>query len=362
MAQLEELLELLIERGGSDLHMSAGSPPRLRVDGDLTPTNHPKLTEETSKALIYSILNNEQIARFESELELDLSFGISGMGRFRTNVFMQRGAVGAVMRLIPFDVWPLSRIGLNVELVDQICAKPKGLVLVTGATGSGKSTTLAAMIDSINRVRTGHIVTIEDPIEFVHRNQRCLVNQREVGTDTRGFGKALRAVLRQDPDVILIGEMRDQETIQAALTLSETGHLTFGTLHTSDCVQTINRIVDVFPAHQQQQIRTQLSFTIEAIFCQVLLPRRNSRGRVLACEVLVANSAVRGLIRDNKAHQIYSIIQTGARQGMMTLNQSLFELYRTGQISLDDAMAATGDPEDLKRTFQTLQGQPLATG
>jgi len=362
MVQLEELLELLVERGGSDLHMTAGSPPRLRIDGLLTPTDHPKLTPETSKALIYSILNNEQIARFEGDLELDLSFGISGLGRFRTNVFMQRGAVGAVMRVIPFEVWPLHRIGLNVELAEELCSKPKGLVLVTGATGSGKSTTLAAMIDFINRTRTDHIVTIEDPIEFVHRNKKCLVNQREVGTDTHGFPGALRAVLRQDPDVILIGEMRDQETIQAALTLAETGHLTFGTLHTSDCVQTMNRIVDVFPAYQQQQIRTQLSFTLEAVFCQVLLPRRNSRGRVLACEVMVANSAVRGLIRENKAHQIYSIIQTGARQGMMTLNQSLFDLYRTGQIALDDCLAATGDPEDMRRTFQGAQGRPVRTG
>jgi twitching motility protein PilT len=362
MVQLEELLELLVERGGSDLHIAAGAAPCVRIDGKLIPTDHPKFTPESSKALVYSILNNEQIARFEEEMELDLSFGMSGLGRFRTNVFLQRGAVGAVMRIIPFDVWPLDRLGLNVELIEEICGKPKGLVLVTGATGSGKSTTLAAMIDYINRTRSDHIVTIEDPIEFVHRNKSCLVNQREVGTDTRSFGRALRAVLREDPDVILIGEMRDQETIQAALTLAETGHLTFGTLHTSDCVQTINRIVDVFPAHQQQQIRTQLSFTIEAIFCQSLLPRRQSRGRVLACEVLVANSAVRGLIRDNKAHQMYSIIQTGARQGMMTLNQHLCELYRTGQIAFDDAIAATSDPDDLRRTFQMTQtrGAPTA--
>jgi len=358
MVQLEELLELLLERGGSDLHLSAGSPPRIRVDGQLVPTDHPKLTPDTSKDVIYSILNNEQIARFEEDLELDFSFGITGMGRFRTNVFLQRGAVGAVMRVIPFDIWPISRLGLNEELIEEICAKPKGLVLVTGATGSGKSTTLASMVDYINRTRTDHIVTIEDPIEFVHRNKQCLVNQREVGTDTRAFPKALRSVLRQDPDVILIGEMRDQETIESALTLAETGHLTFGTLHTSDCIQTINRIVDVFPAHQQQQIRTQLSFTLEAVFCQALLPRRNSRGRVMACEVMVANSAIRGLIRDNKAHQIYSIIQTGAKVGMRTLNQNLFDLYRTGQISFDDALATTGNPDDLRRTFKLSQAAP----
>jgi len=352
MISLEELLELLVQKGGSDLHITAGSPPRIRVDGELKPTGHDVLTPEESQRLAYSILSNEQIAKFEKNLELDLSFGISGLGRFRTNVFKQRGAVGAVMRVIPYTVKSVRELGLPQRLCEQICSKPKGLVLVTGATGSGKSTTLAAFIDYINNTRTEHVVTIEDPIEFVHRNKKCLFNQREVGTDTHSFGAALRSVFREDPDVVMIGEMRDLETIEAALTLAETGHLTFGTLHTNDAVQTINRIIDVFPSHQQQQIRTQLSFTIEAIFCQQLLPKLNGRGRVLACEILVANSAVRSLIRDDKVHQIYSIIQTSAAIGMKTMNQSLFELYRRNLISFEEALARTTDPDDLRRMFQ----------
>ena len=354
MVTLEELLHELIDRGGSDLHLTAGSPPRIRIDGDLLIADHEKLTPENSQQIVYSILNNEQIARFEKDLELDLSFGIGGLGRFRVNVFMQRGAVGAVMRIIPWEVKPIRDLGLPEKLCEDLCALPKGLVLVTGATGSGKSTTLAAMIGHINNTREAHVVTIEDPIEFVHRNNKCLFNQREVGSDTHSFPKALRSVLRQDPDVILIGEMRDQETIEAALTLAETGHLTFGTLHTSDCVQTINRIVDVFPAYQQQQIRTQLSFTLQAVFCQQLLTRADGRGRVLAAEVMVANSAVRALIRDDKAHQIYSIIQTSGKLGMKTMNASLYELYRCGGITYEDALARSTDPEDLKRMFQAV--------
>ena len=354
MVTLEELLRELIDRGGSDLHMTAGSPPRIRIDGDLLLTDHEKLNPESSQQIVYSILNNDQIARFEKDLELDLSFGIAGLGRFRVNVFMQRGAVGAVMRIIPWEVKAIGELGLPQKLCEDLCALPKGLVLVTGATGSGKSTTLAGMIGHINDTRQSHIVTIEDPIEFVHRNKKCLFNQREVGSDTHSFPKALRSVLRQDPDVILIGEMRDQETIEAALTLAETGHLTFGTLHTSDCVQTINRIVDVFPAYQQQQIRTQLSFTLQAVFCQQLMTRADGRGRVLAAEVMVANSAIRALIRDDKAHQIYSIIQTSGKLGMKTMNASLYDLYRTGSITYEDALARSTDVEDLKRMFQTV--------
>jgi twitching motility protein PilT len=352
MVTLEELLQQLVERGGSDLHLTAGSPPRIRINGSLLPTEHEILDPEASQKLVYSILDNEQIAKFEKERELDMSFGISGLGRFRTNVFQQRGAVGAVLRVIPWEIKPIAELGLPDKLIKELCEMPKGLVLVTGATGSGKSTTLAAMIDHINQTRTDHIVTIEDPIEFVHKNMSCLVNQREVGSDTLGFNRALRSVLRQDPDVILIGEMRDQETIESALTLSETGHLTFGTLHTSDCVQTINRIIDVFPAYQQSQIRTQLSFTLMAVFCQQLIPRADNRGRVLAAEIMMCNSGIRALVRDDKIHQIYSMIQTGGKVGMQTMNQALYMLHRQHLITYDEAIMRTTDPDDLKRLFQ----------
>ncbi len=351
MVTLEELLQLLVERGGSDLHITAGAPPKLRIDGRLISTEHDIMDAEMSQKIVYSVLDNEQIARFEKDLELDMSFGISGLGRFRTNVFQQRGAIGSVLRIIPYEIKSYQQLGLPGSLCEDICSLPKGLVLVTGSTGSGKSTTLAAMIDYINRSRNEHIMTVEDPIEFVHRNRSCLVNQREVGNDTHGFKAALRTALRQDPDIVLIGEMRDQETIEAALTISETGHLTFASLHTSDAVQTVNRIVDVFPAHQQQQVRTQLSFTLQAVFCQQLLPRADGRGRVLGSEIMVANSAVRSLIRDDKVHQIYSIIQTGGKHGMQTMNQSLYELYRKKYITYDDALAHSGDPDDLKRVM-----------
>ncbi len=352
MVSLEELLTELIERGGSDLHLSAGSPPRYRVNGELVPTEYEVLTPETTQELIYSVLTNDQIGRFERELELDMSFGIGDLGRFRTNVFMQRGAVGAALRAVPAEVMSLEELGLPAQLLRRLCNLPKGLILITGATGSGKSTTQAAMVDYINSTRSHHIVTIEDPIEYVHRNKRALVNQREVGNDTKDFSRALRASLRQDPDVILIGEMRDQETTEAALVLSETGHLTLGTLHTSDCVQTINRVVDIFPAYQQQQIRTQLSFVLQAVFCQQLIPRKDGRGRVLGAEIMVANSAVRSLIRDDKGHQVYSVIQTGGKLGMRTMNQSLYELYKNGIITSDEAFSRTTDPDDLRRTFQ----------
>ena len=353
MISVEELLQQLVERGGSDLHVTAGAPPKIRVDGKLISTEHAILDPETTQKLVYSILDNTQIARFEKDLELDMSFGIGGLGRFRTNVFMQRGAVGAVLRVIPYEIKSFRDLGLPEDLCAQIASTPRGLVLVTGATGSGKSTSLAAMVDYVNRTRNEHIITIEDPIEFVHKNKQCLVNQREIGSDTHGFKESLRAVLRQDPDVILVGEMRDMETIEAALTLAETGHLTFGTLHTSDCVQTINRIVDVFPAYQQQQIRTVLSFVLMAVFCQQLLPRADGRGRALAAEIMIANSAVRSLVRDNKAHQIYSIIQTSGKLGMTTMNQSLFNLVQKRLISYQDAYERTSDPDDFVRTFQS---------
>ncbi len=349
MVTLEELLQGLVERGGSDLHVTAGSAPKFRLDGDLVDASSEQFEPQETKRLIYSILNAEQIAKFEKEHELDLSFGIASLGRFRTNVFVQRGAVAAVFRVIPYEIKGFEELGLPGDVCQQICDLPKGLVLVTGATGSGKSTTLAAMIDRINQTRKQHIVTVEDPIEFLHQNKQCLFNQREVGTDTYSFENALRSVLRQDPDIVLIGEMRTMETIEAALTLAETGHLTFATLHTSDCVQTINRIVDVFPAGQQQQIRTQLSFTLQAVFCQQLIPLANSRGRAMASEIMLSNTAIRALIRDNKGHQIYSQIQTGGKSGMNTMNMSLHDLYSRRLISLDEAVARSTDPEELKR-------------
>ena len=352
MVSMEELLNLMVQRGGSDLHLSVGSPPKIRIDGKLVDTEYEPLMPEASKKLVYSVLGADQVAKFEKNFELDFSFGVSNLGRFRTNAFLQRGTVAAVLRVIPFEVYDFQTIGLPSKVCEWICNLPRGLVLCTGATGSGKSTTLASMINFINEGRQNHIVTIEDPIEFLHRNKGCLVNQREVGGDTHGFEKALKSVLRQDPDVVLVGEMRDLETIEAALTLAETGHLTFATLHTSDVQQTVNRIVDVFPAHQQQQIRTMLSFTLQAVVCQQLVPRMQGKGRALAAEVMIVNPAIRALIRDNKSHQIMSIIQTGGAAGMRTMNQSLFELYRSGTISYDDAVEHSGDGADFQRLME----------
>ena len=352
MVTLEELLRIMVERGSSDLHVTAGSAPRIRVDGVLVPTEHEILDAEGAQKIIYSILDNEQIAKLEKDLELDLSFGIAGIGRFRTNVFFQRGAVGAAIRVIPYEIATFEDLTLPVDVCVRLCNLPKGLVLITGQTGAGKSTTLAAMVDYMNSNRQQHIITIEDPIEFVHRNKSCLINQREIGPDTHGFPQALKHILRQDPDVVLIGEMRDMETIDTALTLAETGHLTLATLHTSDTVQTINRIIDVFPAAQQGQIRMMLSFVLQAVFCQQLLPLANGRGRVLSCEVMVANEAIRAMIRDDKAHQIYSVLQTNLRQGMITMNQAMQQLYREGKITYDTALSHSLNPEDLKGLFQ----------
>ena len=352
MVTLEELLRVMMERKSSDLHITAGSPPRIRIDGALVPTEHDMMDADTTQKIIYSILDNEQIAKFESEKELDMSFGIAGIGRFRVNVFYQRGAVGTAIRVIPYEIATFEKLGVPAQVCQKLCDLPKGLILVTGATGSGKSTTLAAMIDYINVNGQYHIITIEDPIEFVHRNKQCLVNQREVGPDTLSFGAALKHVLRQDPDVVLIGEMRDKETIELGLTLAETGHLTFATLHTSNCVQTINRIIDVFPAEQQNQIRTQLSFVLEGVFCQQLLPLSVGKGRCLCPEIMIPNDAIRANIRDDKVHQIYSTIQTGSKTGMRTMNQSLLELYKSGKITYDIALQYTQNLEDMKKTFQ----------
>ena len=358
MVSMEELLNLMVQRGGSDLHLSVGAPPKIRIDGKLVDTEYDILMPEITKKLIYSVIGVDQVAKFEKNFEIDFSFGVQDLGRFRTNAFIQRGTVAAVLRLIPYEVFDFTACGLPVKTCEWICNQPRGLVLCTGATGSGKSTTLAAMVNHINETRQNHIVTIEDPIEFLHRNKGCLINQREVGGDTHGFDRALKSVLRQDPDIVLVGEMRDLETIEAALTLAETGHLTFATLHTSDVQQTVNRIVDVFPSHQQQQIRTMLSFTLQAVICQQLVPRLHGKGRVLAAEIMIANPAIRALIRDNKAHQIMSTIQTGGAAGMRTMNMSLFELYRNASISYEDAIEHTSDEADFQRLMERAGGAP----
>ena len=348
MITMEELLSLLVRQGGSDLHISVNSPPRIRVDGMLLPVDCPPLTPEDTRRLATSVLTSDQIAKLDRELELDCSFGLTDQGRFRANVFYQQGTCASVMRLIPTKIATFEQLGLPKVVCERICSLRAGLVLVTGATGSGKSTSLASMISHINSSRQGHIVTIEDPVEFVHLHRQCLVTQREVGGDTLAFSRALRSVLRQDPDFILVGELRDLETIEAAMTLAETGHLTFGTLHTSDCVQTINRIIDVFPSHQQQQVRTQLSFSLEAVFSQQLLPCATGRGRAMASEVMLCTPAIRALVREGKTHQIYSQIQTGGRMGMKTMPQSLSELVRSGRVRIDDAERSLSDPSELR--------------
>lgn len=349
MASLHDFLKEMVERGASDLHITPGVPPMIRTRGELIPLDYPPLKPTETRQLCYSILTDTQKHRFEENQELDLSFGVRGLSRFRANIFMQRGALAGAFRLIPYQIRSFQELGLP-PVVNDICSKPRGLVLVTGPTGSGKSTTLAAMVDKINTDRREHIVTIEDPIEFTHQHKSCIVNQREVHQDTKSFHAALRSILRQDPDVVLIGEMRDLETIEAALTVSETGHLTFGTLHTNSCVQTINRVIDVFPAHQQPQVRAQLSFVLEGVLCQTLIPTMDGRGRALSLEIMVPNAAIRNLIREDKVHQIYSQIQVGqAKSGMQTMNQSLLMLYQRRIISFDDAMARSTDPDELKQ-------------
>jgi len=352
MITMEELLALLVRQRGSDLHISVGSPPRIRVHGTLLPVEHPALDPETSRRLATSVLTSDQIARLDRDLELDCSFGLEGFGRFRVNAFYQQGSVACVLRLIPTSIPDFETLGMPREVCERICNLSQGLILVTGVTGSGKSTSLAAMIDFINRTRQDHIVTIEDPVEFTHVHKNCMVTQREVGGDTKGFKNALRSVLRQDPDVVLVGELRDHETIEAALTLAETGHLTFGTLHTSDCVQTINRIIDVFPAHQQEQVRTMLSFTLEAVFSQKLLSNVRRDGRVMASEIMLVTPGIRALIRDGKAHQMYSHIQTGGRMGMMTMSQSLARLVNEGRVRLKDAEREVSDPSELRNSVR----------
>lgn len=349
---LHQLLKALIEKGASDMHITTGSPPQLRIDGKLIPLKLPPLTPLETKELCYSVLTDVQKRHFEEENELDLSFGVKGLSRFRANMFMQRGAVSAAFRVIPFRILSFQELGLP-PIVYDLTKKPRGLVLVTGPTGSGKTTTLASMIDRINTERHEHIVTVEDPIEYLHPHKNCIVNQREVGADTASFKKALKYILRQDPDVVLIGEMRDLETIEAALTIAETGHLAFATLHTNSAIQTINRILDVFPPYQQPQVRAQLSFVLEGVLSQQLMPRANQPGRVLSLEVMVPNAAIRNLIREDKVHQIYSIMQVGqAKHGMQTMNQSLASLYLRGMITLEDAVGRSSDVEELKSLLQ----------
>jgi twitching motility protein PilT len=358
---LSELLKKLAEFGGSDLHITTNTPPQIRVDGHLRRLDGYKvLTSADTKQLAYSVLTDAQKHRFEENLELDFSFGVKGLSRFRANIFNQRGAVGAVFRAIPYEIKPFEALGLP-PVVKQMCDKPRGLILVTGPTGSGKSTTLAAMIDKVNTDRHEHILTIEDPIEFLHNHKNCLVNQREVNADTKGFAEALRTALRQDPDVVLVGEMRDLETIESALRIAETGHLTFATLHTNSAASTINRIIDVFPSAQQSQVRAQLSLVLEGILCQALLPKADGHGRAMALEILVPNSAIRNLIREDKVHQIYSMMQTGQdKYGMQTFNQSLATLYHKRVISIDVAMQRSSNTDELKELIE--RGSGLNTG
>jgi twitching motility protein PilT len=346
---LSELLHKLSDLGGSDLHVTTGTPPLVRIHGEIRPLDgYRPLTSGETKQLAYSVLTDAQKHRFEENLELDFSFGVKGLSRFRANIFNQRGAVGAVFRAIPYEIRTFDELGLPA-VIKELCNKPRGLVLVTGPTGSGKSTTLAAVIDKINKERHEHILTIEDPIEFLHNHKNCIVNQREVNADTHGFAQALRTALRQDPDVVLVGEMRDLETIESALRIAETGHLTFATLHTNSAVSTINRIIDVFPSMQQAQVRAQLSLTLEGILCQSLLPRADGRGRALAMEILVPNAAIRNLIREDKVHQIYSMMQTGQDvHGMQTFNQSLASLYHKRVITKETALQRTSNLNELR--------------
>ena len=347
-ASLSDLLKKMVEMGGSDLHITTNTPPQIRLHGHLQPLDLPPLTPAETKALAYSVMTDAQKHRFEEDLELDFSFGLKGLARFRANVFNQRGASAAVFRVIPYEIKSFAQLNLP-PVVAKLCEKPRGLILVTGPTGSGKSTTLAAMLDKINSERHEHMLTIEDPIEFVHQHKNCLVNQREVHADTKSFSNALRAALREDPDVVLIGEMRDLETVEAALKIAETGHLTFGTLHTNSAAQTINRIIDIFPSGQQSQIRTQLSLVIEGIVCQALLPRADGKGRVASLEIMVPTAAIRNLIRDDKVHQIYGAMQAGQEKlGMQTSNQSLATLYMKRQITLETAIGASSLREELQ--------------
>jgi twitching motility protein PilT len=349
------LLEEMIERGASDLHVTVGEPPRLRVDGELVDSDRKQvLTPRDTLTLAYSILTEQQKKRFETEDELDFSFGVQNLSRFRGNLYKQRGCVGMALRQIPYEILTLQQLGMPPALT-KLAERPRGLVLVTGPTGSGKSTTLAAMVDKINDERSCHILTVEDPIEFIHGHKKSTVNQREIGADTSTFAQALKYALRQDPDVILIGEMRDLETIGAALTIAETGHLVLATLHTNSAAESVNRIIDAFPAHQQPQVRAQLSFVLEGVVTQTLIPKPSGRGRVCAAEVLICTPAIRALIRDEKIHQIYSLMQAGKKHGMQTMNDALAQLHTQKAITLEEALKRSPDQEELRRVV----GEPV---
>ncbi len=347
---ITQLLEELISRNGTDLHLTVGAPPMLRIDGDLVPTNHEVLTPKMTKELIYSLLNDEQKKRFETTRELDLSFGIPNLSRFRGNVFMQRGAIAMAIRTIPYQIRSFKELGLPA-IASELATRQKGLILVTGPTGSGKSTSLATMIDKVNSERRQHIVTCEDPIEYLFKHKKCIVNQRQVGDDTKSFANALKYVLRQDPDVVMVGEMRDLETTESALKIAETGHLTFATLHTNSAAESITRIIDIFPTNRQSQVRTQLSFVILGIMTQTLIKRIRG-GRVMGLEILVATPAVKALVRDDKVHQIYSHIQAGHKYGMQTMNESLYNLYMKKEITLENAFAHSRNPEELQKMIE----------
>ncbi len=362
MANLDQMLKELVARGASDLHITTGIPPMIRLHGHLRPLGDSPLAPAATKQLAYSILTDVQKQKFEEQKELDFSFGVRGLGRFRANVYLQRGAVGVAIRTIPYKIFTFQELGLP-KVVEELCARPSGLLLITGPTGSGKSTTLTTMIDKINSERSEHIITIEDPIEFVHTHKKCIVNQREVHADTDSFAKALRAALRQDPDKVLIGEMRDLETIESALTIAETGHLTFATLHTNSAVQTINRIIDVFPAHQQPQIRAQLSFVLEGVLCQALITRADGQGRVMVLEVMIPNPAIRNLIREDKVHQIYSTMQAGQeKSGMQTMNQSLLDHFLRRTITREVALGTSSNAEELMQMIQRAQSPGSGAG
>ncbi|MBN1885796.1 MAG: type IV pilus twitching motility protein PilT [Candidatus Krumholzibacteriota bacterium] len=355
MLNLRDLLQEMIDKKASDLHLTAGVPPMLRVDGLLAKTTHPVMTPEVCKQIAYSVLTEEQQKRFENEKELDFSFGVQGLSRFRANVFQQRGVTSVAIRQIPYEILEFKTLGLP-PVVETFAEKQKGLLLVTGPTGSGKSTTLASLIDKINCERFGHVITIEDPIEYIHQHKKCIVNQREVRADTETFARALKYVLRQDPDVILIGEMRDLETMQAALTIAETGHLALATLHTNSTFESINRIVDNFPPTQQAQVRAQLAFVLEGVVTQQLVPHISGRGRVLVSEVMVCTPGIRATIRDDKIHQIYGLMQAGQKYGMQTMNQSLFNAYVNRQISMDEAVRRSSDPIELQQMMGDRAG------